>query len=100
MQIRNFHEGRFLSDHTNVIIVGGTGTGKTHLAISIARQTIRNGRKARFFNMLDLVNQLEQEKLDNRGGKLRNNWHDMIWSFWMNLAICHSQRLEVSFCFI
>lgn len=70
MQIRNLHEGRFLSDHTNVIMVGGTGTGKTHLAISIAKQTIRNGHKARFFNVLDLVNQLEQEKLDNRGGKL------------------------------
>jgi DNA replication protein DnaC len=70
MQIRNLHEGRFISDHTNVIMVGGTGSGKTHLAISIAKQCIRNGNKARFFNVLDLVNQLEQEKLDNRGGKL------------------------------
>jgi len=80
MQVRNLHEGRFLSDHTNVIMVGGTGTGKTHLAISIARQTIRNGRKARFFNVLDLVNQLEQEKLDNRGGKLAEQLarHDLV----------------------
>lgn len=70
MQVRKLHEGSFLSDHTNVIMVGGTGTGKTHLAISIAKQNIRNGYKARFFNVLDLVNQLEQEKLDNRGGKL------------------------------
>jgi hypothetical protein len=29
--------------------------------------------KARFYNVLDLVNQLEQEKLDNRGGKLAGN---------------------------
>lgn len=80
MQVRNLHEGRFLADHTNVIMVGGTGTGKTHLAISIARQTIRNGRKARFFNVLDLVNQLEQEKLDNRGGKLAEQLarHDLV----------------------
>ena len=80
MQIRNLHEGRFLSDHTNVIMVGGTGTGKTHLAISIAKQTIRNGHKARFFNVLDLVNQLEQEKLDNRGGKLAEHLarHDLV----------------------
>lgn len=80
MQVRSLHEGRFLSDHTNVIMVGGTGTGKTHLAISIARQTIRNGRKARFFNVLDLVNQLEQEKLDNRGGKLAEQLarHDLV----------------------
>ena len=80
MQIKNLHEGRFLADHTNVIMVGGTGTGKTHLAISIAKQSIRNGRKARFFNVLDLVNQLEQEKLDNRGGKLAEHLarHDLV----------------------
>jgi DNA replication protein DnaC len=58
MQVRHLYDGIFLVDHTNVIMVGGTGTGKTHLAIAIARQNIRNGRKARFYNMLDLVNQL------------------------------------------
>jgi len=80
MQVRHIHEGSFLSDHTNVIMVGGTGTGKTHLAIAIARQNIRNGKKARFFNVLDLVNQLEQEKLDNRGGKLAEHMarHDLV----------------------
>lgn len=70
MQVRNLYGGNFLADHTNVIMVGGTGTGKTHLAIAIARQSIRTGKKARFYNVLDLVNQLEQEKLNNRGGRL------------------------------
>lgn len=80
MQVRHIHEGGFLSDHTNVIMVGGTGTGKTHLAIAIAKQNIRNGKKARFFNVLDLVNQLEQEKLDNRGGRLAEHMtrHDLV----------------------
>jgi DNA replication protein DnaC len=80
MQIRHLHEGNFLSDHTNVIMVGGTGSGKTHLAIAIARQSIRNGRKARFFNVLDLVNQLEQEKLNNKGGHLAEHMarHDLV----------------------
>lgn len=80
MQVRHLYDGNFLSDHTNVIMVGGTGTGKTHLAIAIAKQSIRNGMKARFFNVLDLVNQLEQEKLDNRGGKLAEHLvrHDLV----------------------
>jgi len=80
MQVRNLHEGRFIADHTNVIMVGGTGSGKTHLAISIGRQSIRNGRKAKFLNALDLVNQLEREKLDNRGGKLAEHLarHDLV----------------------
>ncbi len=80
MQVRRLYDGNFLADHTNVIMVGGTGTGKTHLAIAIARQSIRNGGKARFFNVLDLVNKLEQEKLDNRGGKLAEHLarHDLV----------------------
>lgn len=80
MQVRHLHEGSFLSDYTNVVMVGGTGTGKTHLAIAIARQSIRNGRKARFFNVLDLVNQLEQEKLNNKGGHLAEHMarHDLV----------------------
>jgi DNA replication protein DnaC len=80
MQVRQIYEGNFLADHTNIIMVGGTGTGKTHMAIAIARQNIRNGRKARFYNVLDLVNQLEQEKLDNKGGKLAEKLsrHDLV----------------------
>lgn len=80
MQVRCLYEGNFLVDHTNVIMIGGTGSGKSHLAISIAKQSIRNGGKARFYNILDLVNQLEQEKLDNRGGKLAEHLvrHDLV----------------------
>ena len=80
MQVRSLYGGAFLADHTNVIMVGGTGTGKTHLAIAIARQSIRNGRKGRFYNVVDLVNQLEQEKLNNRGGRIVEHLgrHDLV----------------------
>jgi DNA replication protein DnaC len=69
-QIRSLHQGGYLQSGNNIILVGGTGTGKTHLAISIARQAIKSGKRGRFFNVVDLVNQLEQEKLVGRGGKL------------------------------
>jgi DNA replication protein DnaC len=69
-QVLTLYEGQFLAAQSNVILVGGTGTGKTHLAIAIARQVIRTGKRCRFFNLVDLVNQLEQEKLAGRGGKL------------------------------
>lgn len=71
--VRSLHEGRFLATTSNIILVGGTGTGKSHLAISIARQVIKSGKRGRFFNVVDLVNQLEQEKLAGRGGKLAEN---------------------------
>lgn len=72
-QIRSIHQGQFISASSNVIFVGGTGTGKSHLAIAIARQAIKSGKRGRFFNVVDLVNQLEQEKLAGRGGKLTEN---------------------------
>ena len=60
--------GAFLDTQRNVVLVGGTGTGKSHIAIGIARRCIRGGRKARFFNVVDLVNKLESEvKLGQQG---------------------------------
>jgi DNA replication protein DnaC len=50
--------------------VGGTGSGKTHLAIALASQAIKNRYKARFFNVVDLVNRLEAEKSAGNAGKL------------------------------
>lgn len=72
-QVRNLYEGQFLENQSNVILIGGTGTGKTHLAIAIARQMVRSGKRCRYFNLVDLVNQLEQEKLLGRGGKLADS---------------------------
>jgi DNA replication protein DnaC len=40
-----------------VVLIGGTGTGKTHLAIAAA--LIRNGTYGRFHDVIDLVNRLE-----------------------------------------
>jgi DNA replication protein DnaC len=72
-QIRSLHQGHFIQTGNNIILVGGTGTGKSHLAIAIARQVIKDGKRGRFFNVVDLVNQLEQEKMAGKGGKLTEN---------------------------
>ena len=51
-------------------LAGGTGTGKTHLAIAIARACIRGGARGRFFNDVDLVNKLEAEARAGRQGRM------------------------------
>jgi len=61
--------GAFLETKRNVVLVGGTGTGKSHIAIGIARSVIRTGRKARFFNAVDLANKLETETKLGRAGR-------------------------------
>src|SRR5580692_5935982 len=50
--------GGFIAQQRNAVLVGGTGTGKTHLAIAIARSCIRSGSRGRFYNVVDLVNRL------------------------------------------
>src|SRR5258706_562365 len=57
--------GGFIAQQRNAVLVGGTGTGKTHLAIAIARSCIRSGARGRFYNVVDLVNRLEIETRDD-----------------------------------
>lgn len=70
MQVKSLYEGHFIEERRNIILVGGTGTGKTHLSIAIASHAVRNSKKARFYNLVDLVNQLEQEKITGKEGQL------------------------------
>lgn len=60
----------FIETAHNLILVGGTGTGKTHLATAIGVAAIHQGKRVRFFNAVDLVNQLEREKSLGRVGNL------------------------------
>ncbi len=67
---RDLAGGDFLQHQRNVVLIGGTGTGKTHLAVAIARTCIRNGARGRFFNSVDLVNKLDAEARTERRGRL------------------------------
>jgi len=60
----------FLHQQRNAVLVGGTGTGKTHLAVAIARSCIRTGARCRFYTVIDLVNRLEAETKAGRAGKI------------------------------
>jgi DNA replication protein DnaC len=68
--VRELIGGNFLAHQRNVVLVGGTGTGKSHLAIAIARACVRGGGRGRFFNVVDLVNRLEAEGRSGRPGRL------------------------------
>ena len=65
--------GAFFAQQRNVVLVGGTGTGKTHLAIAVARSCIRSGARGRFYNVVDLVNRLETESRNARQGRLADH---------------------------
>ena len=69
-QVRELTSGAFLGAKRNTIFIGGTGTGKPHLCIGVASALIRARARGRFYNLVDLVNQLEQEKAAGRSGRL------------------------------
>ena len=68
--IRDLAGGAFLAEQRNAVLVGGTGTGKSHLAMAIARACIRGGACGRFYTVVDLVNRLENEARAGRQGRL------------------------------
>jgi hypothetical protein len=68
--IRDLASGAFLTEQRNAVLIGGTGTGKSHLAIAIARACIRGGARGRFYTVVDLVNRLESEARASRQGRL------------------------------
>jgi DNA replication protein DnaC len=62
--------GAFMDPAHNLILVGGTGTGKTHFATALGVAAIHASKRVRFFNAVDLVNQLEKEKKHDKSGSL------------------------------
>lgn len=68
--VRDLHDGGFLQTQRNAVFIGGTGTGKTHVCIAITANCVRRGARARFFNVIDLVNRLEAEARAGQAGKL------------------------------
>lgn len=69
-RLRALATGAFMDKRHNLIFVGGTGTGKSHLAIALGRAAIRQGKRVRFFSVVDLVNLLEQEQTRGQAGRL------------------------------
>ena len=53
------------------MLIGGTGTGKTHLATALGIEAVtRYGKRVRFYSRVELVTTLEQEKASGRAGRL------------------------------
>lgn len=69
-QIEPFGSGQFTGDAHNLILVGGTGTGKSHISIALGTTLINHRKKVRFFNAVDLINELIKEQTDGNTGKI------------------------------
>jgi DNA replication protein DnaC len=69
--VRQLHRCEFMDGAHNVVLVGGPGTGKTHIATALGVQAVEHHRKkVRFFATVDLVNALEREKAQGKAGQI------------------------------
>ena len=69
--VRQLHSCQFLEQAHNVVLVGGPGTGKTHLATAFGVQAIQHHRgRVRFLQTIELVNALESEQAAGKQGQL------------------------------
>ena len=68
--IQQLCTGQFTKDAHNLILVGGTGTGKTHIGIALGTSLIAQGKKVRFHNAVDLINALIKEQAEGNTGKI------------------------------
>ena len=71
--VKSLHDCEFIEQAHNVVLIGGPGTGKTHLATAIGVQAIMHHHlRVRFFSTIELVNLLESEKAAGKAGQLAN----------------------------
>lgn len=61
----------FTQEAQNAVLIGGPGTGKTHLATALGISGLtHHGKRVRFYSTIDLVNALEQEKAQGKAGRI------------------------------
>lgn len=65
-QIRGFQNLKFLERKENILFIGSSGVGKTHLSVSIGIEAAKNRKSTYFINCNDLLQNLKKAKAENR----------------------------------
>jgi DNA replication protein DnaC len=64
--VKNLFRLKFLDEKTNVIILGGVGLGKTHLATALGYAACLHGKSVLFTSAIDVINTLSAAQAANR----------------------------------
>jgi DNA replication protein DnaC len=64
--------GEYLERRENLLLVGGPGTGKTHLATALGVEACGRGKRVRFYRVTDLVTQLLEAREERHLGRLKS----------------------------
>ena len=68
--MRELTEGKYIEERRNILLVGKTGTGKTHLATALGLEACRQGVRTRFVTGAGLVNELIEARSERAVGRM------------------------------
>ena len=71
--VRELMRGEYLDRRENVLLIGNSGTGKTHLATALAFAACQQGRRVRFFTVTGLVTRLLEYREDRQLERFHKN---------------------------
>jgi DNA replication protein DnaC len=71
-QVLELARGEYLEQRENVALIGGIGTGKTHIAIALGLAACEQGRRVRFYTAAGLINELLEAQESHQLSKLEN----------------------------
>ena len=63
-------EGSWIDDKDSIILIGDSGTGKTHLCIALAVCACQQGRRVRFTTLAALANELQEAESRKELGRV------------------------------
>ena len=70
-------EGSYIQQKENILCLGPSGTGKTHVAIALGISAIANGYRARFIRTVALAQELLQAQQEVRLNRYLKSWRKM-----------------------
>ena len=64
--VRELLRGEYIERRENVLLIGNSGTGKTHLATALGFAACQQGHRVRFFTATGLITQLLERREDRQ----------------------------------
>ena len=65
-EIEDFMSLRFIENNENILFIGSSGVGKTHLATAIGIEAAKNRYSVYFISCQELISQLKKADQENR----------------------------------
>ena len=80
VKILGLAEGQFIRDKENIVCMGGSGTGKTHVSIALGMAAIAAGYRVRFTPVMQLIQELLQAESEYRLPRYLRTWdkYDLV----------------------